>query len=615
MEIFKLFGSVFVNTDEAEKSLSKTDKKAGGLATSMGKGIASVGKFALGVGAAAAAGGAALFGMANNAAGATDRIDKMSQKLGMSRQAFQEWDFIASQSGMSVEQLSAGMKGLATKMDDAANGGKNTSAMFDRLGISIQDSDGKLRSQEEVFEEAVTRLQEMEDGTEKAALATELFGKSGVELMPLLNGASGSVEEMKQKAAELGLILSDDAVDAGVVFTDTLDQLTRSFEGVVTQVGVAVMPMIQTFMDWIISNMPTIQLVVETVFGAIQFFVQLVADTFAGATSGMNLNWETFAAGLQYVWDNYGQPLFDALMPLIQAFAENWDVIWATAQSLFQTTWEIIKGLWETIGKPVFDLIVELIGIVASVFAEYMPEITSFFNSMASDIKVIWETSLKPAFDAIKAFIENVLAPAFKFVFENGIRAYVESTFNFIKSIWENTLKPVLTGIGDFLTGVFTGNFSQAFNGIKTIVEGVMNGLVAIVKYPLNVMIGLVNGFIGGLNKVKVPDWVPGLGGKGINMPTIPLLAKGGHVFGDGNAIVGEAGPELLTKTAKGVKVTPLSSEEKSKGISGALNTDKQAEIIINLDGYTIAKAIVDVIDMLQGRKIKTKTFVGGARA
>lgn len=615
MEIFKLFGSVFVNTDEAEKSLSKTDKKAGGLATSMGKGIASVGKFALGVGAAAAAGGAALFGMANNAAGATDRIDKMSQKLGMSRQTFQEWDFIASQSGMSVEQLSAGMKGLANKMDDAANGGKKTSEMFDRLGISIQDSDGKLRSQEEVFEEAVMRLQEMEDGTEKAALANELFGKSGQELMPLLNGASGSVEEMKQKAQELGIVLSDEAIDSGVLFTDTLDQLNRSFEAVTTQVGVAVMPMIQTFTDWIIANMPTIQLVIETVFGAIQFFVQLVADAFTGATSGMNLSWESFGTGLQYIWDTYGQPLFDALMPLIQAFAENWDVIWVTAQSLFQTTWEIIKGLWETIGKPVFDLIVELIGIVAGVFAEHMPAITSFFSTMASDIKVIWETSLKPAFDAIKAFIENVLAPAFKFVFENGIRAHVESAFNFIKSIWENTLKPVLVGIGDFLTGVFTGNFSQAFNGISTIVEGVMNGLIAIVKYPINTMIGLVNGFIGGLNKIKVPDWVPGLGGKGINMPTIPLLAKGGHVFGDGNAIVGEAGPELLTKTAKGVKVTPLSSEEKQKGITGALNTDKQAEIIINLDGYTIAKALVDIIDMLQGRKVKTKTFVGGARA
>lgn len=615
MEIFKLFGSVFVNTDEAEKSLSKTDKKAGGLATSMGKGIASVGKFALGVGAAAAAGSAALFGMANNAAGATDRIDKMSQKLGMSRQTFQEWDFIASQSGMSVEQLSAGMKGLANKMDDAANGGKKTSEMFDRLGISIQDSDGKLRSQEEVFEEAVMRLQEMEDGTEKAALANELFGKSGQELMPLLNGASGSVEEMKQKAQELGIVLSDEAIDSGVLFTDTLDQLKRSFEAVTTQVGVAVMPMIQTFMDWIIANMPTIQLVIETVFGAIQFFVQLVANAFTGATSGMNLSWESFGTGLQYIWDTYGQPLFDALMPLIQAFADNWGTIWATAQSLFQTTWEIIKGLWETIGKPVFDLIVELIGIVAGVFAEHMPAITSFFSTMAADIKVIWETSLKPAFDAIKAFIENVLAPAFKFVFENGIRAHVESAFNFIKSIWENTLKPVLVGIGDFLTGVFTGNFSQAFNGISTIVEGVMNGLIAIVKYPINTMIGLVNGFIGGLNKIKVPDWVPGLGGKGINMPTIPLLAKGGHVFGDGNAIVGEAGPELLTKTAKGVKVTPLSSEEKQKGITGALNTDKQAEIIINLDGYTIAKALVDIIDMLQGRKVKTKTFVGGARA
>ena len=81
-------------------------------------------------------------------------------------------------------------------------------------------------------------------------------------------------------------------------------------------------------------------------------------------------------------------------------------------------------------------------------------------------------------------------------------------------------------------------------------------------------MIGLINGVIGGLNKIKLPKWVPGIGGKGINIDKIPYLANGGHLI-NGQAVVGEAGPELLSTQGGKTTVTPLSDEEKRKGIGG----------------------------------------------
>ena len=100
MEIFKLFGSVFVNTDEAEKGLKKTDDKAKTVAGTLGNGIKTAAKWGAGIATAAVAGGAALLGVATKAAGTADHIDKMSQKIGISKTGFQEWSYVLGQNGM-----------------------------------------------------------------------------------------------------------------------------------------------------------------------------------------------------------------------------------------------------------------------------------------------------------------------------------------------------------------------------------------------------------------------------------------------------------------------------------------------------------------------------------
>jgi phage-related protein len=148
---------------------------------------------------------------------------------------------------------------------------------------------------------------------------------------------------------------------------------------------------------------------------------------------------------------------------------------------------------------------------------------------------VFWEQNLKPCFEAIVSFIEKIIVPVvrwladvFEEVFNNFIGPAVDTAFQFIKDLWNGTLKPVFTGITDFLTGVFTGNWKKAFQGLINIVKGVFSGLTSVVKAPINQVINIVNSFIKGLNKLKIPDWVPVVGGKGINIPTIPKLEKGG---------------------------------------------------------------------------------------
>lgn len=225
------------NTSSFGEKLKDGLKKAGSELKSFGSSLASVGKKAAsftlkGLKTAAVAGGAALAGLAtaaisaaNNVASAGDQIDKESQKLNMSREAYQEWSYVLSQNGADIAQLGSGMEALVGKMKAAGEGSEEVSGMFGELGISMDAV--KSATPEEAFEMVVHGLQGMTDETRKAQIAQELLGGSGAELMPLLNSTAEATDKLKQEAHDLGLVMSDDAVDAAVKYTDSMDKMKR----------------------------------------------------------------------------------------------------------------------------------------------------------------------------------------------------------------------------------------------------------------------------------------------------------------------------------------------------------------------------------------------------
>lgn len=169
----------------------------------------------------------------------------------------------------------------------------------------------------------------------------------------------------------------------------------------------------------------------------------------------------------------------------------------------------------------------------------------------------VWDW-IKQKFEAFSNFLTAVFATDWSETF-GFIGDLMNGFFASVSNIW-NAIKKVFSGIIDFITGVFTGNWKKAWKGISSIFSGIWDGLVAIVKTPINGIIGLINGVIGGINSisVKIPDWVPGLGGKklGFNIGKIPYLAQGTDNFQGGFAVINERGGELVS-LPDGTQVIP----------------------------------------------------------
>ncbi len=258
-----------------EKEAKKLQKQAKDLSKELGGGIKKAATICTAaVGAVALATGQ----LVNKTMEAGDRVDKMSQKIGMSRKTFQEYDYIMSQNGSSVDVLEVGYKKLATTMDGVVKGNKDSVATFKRLGVSVKDSNGALRSQEDVFNDSIRALQKIKNPTEKAILANKLFGKSAIEMKPLLNQSAESVDALRDKANKLGMVMSDEAVDASVKLTDTMDTIKRSMGGLGLSIGAEVLPIIQQFSDQFIDNIPQIKNAVMPIINGVVGVLKFLAD-------------------------------------------------------------------------------------------------------------------------------------------------------------------------------------------------------------------------------------------------------------------------------------------------------------------------------------------------
>lgn len=217
------------------------------FASALGRGLGVAGAAVAATTAAIVGTGTALYNSTAAAAAYGDQIDKTSQRLGMSTQAYQEWDYVMQLAGTSMSENSAAFRTLTNQLDAALNGSAEAAANFEALGLSMDDISNMSR--EDVFASIITGLQGMEDTTERAALANDLLGRSSQTLAPLLNMTAEETQAAIDTANEYGIVMSEEAVAASADFTDALTTMNATVTGLKNSMLSELMPSMTTVMN------------------------------------------------------------------------------------------------------------------------------------------------------------------------------------------------------------------------------------------------------------------------------------------------------------------------------------------------------------------------------
>ncbi len=245
----------------------------------------------------------------------------------------------------------------------------------------------------------------------------------------------------------------------------------------------------------------------------------------------------------------------------------------------------IISAL-KTVFGTVFGFIGGVVRKAATIVAGVFGKKISSTCSTAKAVIIAFKAVAVAAFGFISGAIQKAMAvivPVVTVAF-NVVKGSIAAAVHNITSIISGVIT-VFDGIIQFITGVFTGNWQQAWEGVKSIFGGIFDTLAALCKTPINAVIGIVNGAISGLNKLglTIPDWVPIIGGKAfkINIPTIPMLYKGTDNWQGGTAVIHDRGGEIVD-LPKGTRVYPhdksveMARKEGAKGGSQTVNINIQ---------------------------------------
>jgi phage-related protein len=293
---------------------------------------------------------------------AADDMGEIAQKLGVPVEALSALQHAAKITGVSFESLQRGLLRLSKGMKDAPQ-------KFAALGVSVRDANGEMRPTAEVLKDIAERFQSMPDGAEKTALAMELFGKSGAELIPMLNAGKDGITALMDEAAALGLVISQDTADAAGRFNENLDKLKATAEGLAAIVAAHLAPVLEQMSGWLLEVAAAFQnLSPETqkfmawaagltiVLGPVLVGLGLVA----GAISSLSIPFiaaTAAVAGLVAAWVNY-----------------------APSMEEYRRFWENIGIIVDHVGKAIVEF-----------YSQKIAGLMQSFNDFRTSATEVWE--------------------------------------------------------------------------------------------------------------------------------------------------------------------------------------------------------------------------------
>ena len=501
--------------DEAVKK--STDKLSAFERTTskIGRSMTKAGTVMLG--ASAAVGGSILAVGKSTADYAGDMYD-MARGAGIGVEAFQKLAYAGRMSGVETEKLSASLVKFDRMVAEATGGNKTYMQTFEDLGIKIKDSAGNLRQPNEIFEDVADIFHNTEDGIGKTALAVELFGKSGADLIPMLNDGKAGLKAFYAEAERLGLALSNEMIAKGDAFSDQLENIGEQVKGVKLQLGAALIPalsaatekiskVIDKITKWVQEN-PELAATIGNIamttgkwiailgtaaiaIGSVTFIVgqfgkvfRIVSDSIKIGTkivseykNGMLLFRMQYA--LFSVWSKIaaaGQWVFNTSLKIgtkIVSEYKNGMLLFRMQYALF-SVWSKIAaaGQWvfntSLYGCPVVWIVAGIMAIIAAVvlLVKYWDEVAAWFKKLWDAIvgifKAAWE-AIKKVWSTVTGWFSNLWG---------RIKAGAGKAWDGIK----NTISKAREGVQK-AWGSVKGWFSNLWGNVKSGISNAWGGI------------------------------------------------------------------------------------------------------------------------------------------
>lgn len=437
---------------------------------------------------------------------------------------------LMANAGVKSSQAGTSLRGILQRLATNTSGARDE---MESLGVKIFDQNGKMRDFGDIMNDARIKLSKLTD-QQKTSLAKTVAGTTAMSgFLAIVNSSDADFEKLTNAindcdgaAKKMSEIMIDNAKGQLTIIKSQLEGIAIQLSQYVFPFIKSILSLIQTLLTKLSELSPTQQKILLIVTGLIIALGPLLI-----VIGKIGTGISSLISAFKFLG-----PLLSGAKTAVAGFATGFNpvilIIAAVAAAVVGIGYLIYKN-WD--------------------------DICSWTRNLADNISAIWNN--------ITEFFKNLFSTDWTETFGlignllNGVYANIE---NFI-----NAFKEIFKGIITFIKGVFTGDWKMAWEGVKSIFKGVFDLLYSIAVSPLNMIISAINLMISGLNKVieginkiKIPDWdwLGSLAGKGFNIPTIKsiaYLASGGELL-RGTAIVGEAGPEILTNNGGNPKVVPL---------------------------------------------------------
>jgi hypothetical protein len=458
--------TISLDDSEYQTGLSGAKDAASQFGSTVAGGFASAAKVT--AAATAAVTGAMVAGAASTASYGDD-IDKMSQKMGMSAEAYQEWDFIMQHAGTSIDALKPSMKTLATAAE-------NGSDAFEKLGISEEEL--ATLSQEDLFGRVIEGLQGMEEGTERTALTSELLGRGATELGPLLNQTAAETEAMKTQVHELGGVMSDEAVKASAAYQDSLQNMQTVFGGLKNSLMGNFLPSMTKVMDG-----------VSAVFSGDKGGAAVIAEGIGEVIDNIT---ETIPQFLEA-----GEEIIDAL---VGALTENLPQL---AESALEIITTLVSGIIDQLPQIV-EMAVQIISLLVTTIAQNLPMIieaavtliTTLATSLANEAPTLVPVILDAVILIVQTLIQN--APLLLEAALTLITALAQGLIDYIPELIDR-LPEIIASIVETLVGMSGEILSAGIELLIALGAGLIEAIPELIMNIPEILTAMVDGLLEGL--------------------------------------------------------------------------------------------------------------------